>query len=830
MTSLALARPASTPCSDDDERTAEVLAAITPDFAAVVQWNIDDRVLVFPQDHPMLGWKECRVPNCGKPSSCTVGICHGCYRRWDADGRPDVAAFTVIPKPPGRGYGVVELCTVEGCQRPWKSRRTALCLAHDAQRRNLQVDLEEFRGHPDVAPHPSLGPCLVASCTRDRAGRGAYCTAHYVRWQNARREDADADEHRWRRTASAIAEDNHVSLRGLPIRVAAELVYGLQQRCQENVKTKHNSVRPLITQALQQEARSLGDVLPDGLNQLVRGIRNNLVKHVDMLGLTPETERHKDCWNAAVFGHRGTLRFTGISQAWLREAAKRWAFETLPRRRGNQAVGSIQSELAGLVQLSTSLHLQRADHGDNATALRRTDIEAFCNRLAYLQDKEELSARQRFGLCHSARRLLNRLRTIGLTEAGHLLHGLPAEFALSYEDMPDEPEDTEAGRDLPVDVIRELCAHLDKVPGRRAVDVRAIIELIIDTGRRPAEIGRLPWDCLTRDQDGKPVLIYDNFKGNRLGRRLPISDATATVIVEQQQRVRVRFPDTPLRELKLFPSPLRNPEGRRAVSHTWASGVHHDWVISLPEIVVPTAMELDGKTVTKQLPFDKQRIFLYAYRHTYAQRHADAGVHADVLRDLMDHTELSTTQQYYRVTEKRRREAVDRVTEMQFDRHGNRIWRQVKTLLDSEHVRRAVGEVAVPYGVCTEPTNVAAGGGDCPIRFRCVGCGHFRTDVSYLPDLEAYLADLLRNRERLLAAVDVDDWAKTEALPSDEEIHRVRTLIGRVKTDLDELNDEEKAQIQQAVTTVRRARNGVVGLGLPRIRQPLPDIRPERTA
>lgn len=116
---------------------------------------------------------------------------------------------------------------------------------------------------------------------------------------------------------------------------------------------------------------------------------------------------------------------------------------------------------------------------------------------------------------------------------------------------------------------------------------------------------------------------------------------------------------------------------------------------------------------------------------------------------------------------------------MQFDRHGNRIWRHAAKLLDSERARRAIGEVAVPYGVCTEPSNVAAGGQDCPVRFRCVGCGHFRTDISYLPDLEAYLADLLHTRERLLASIDVDEWAKTEAMPSDEENRRVRTLISR---------------------------------------------------
>ena len=55
----------------------------------------------------------------------------------------------------------------------------------------------------------------------------------------------------------------------------------------------------------------------------------------------------------------------------------------------------------------------------------------------------------------------------------------------------------------------------------------------------------------------------------------------------------------------------------------------------------------------------------------------------------------------------------------------------------------------VPYGRCTEPTNVQAGGGACPVRFRCAGCDHFRTDVSYLPDLSAHLDDRARPVRRL---------------------------------------------------------------------------------
>ncbi len=193
----------------------------------------------------------------------------------------------------------------------------------------------------------------------------------------------------------------------------------------------------------------------------------------------------------------------------------------------------------------------------------------------------------------------------------------------------------------------------------------------------------------------------------------------------------------------------------------------------------------------------------------------------------MDHRSLNTTRGYYTVGDRRRREAVDKVAAMQFDRHGNRIWRDAKALLDSEHARRAIGEIAVPYGTCSEPSNVQAGGNACPYRFRCVGCGHFRTDVSYLPDLHAYLDDLLRNRERVLAAAGAGQWARAEAAPSREEITRIRQLITRIENGLGDLADADREQVSQAVAIVRRHRT--VTLGMPRPRQALPAIRPERT-
>jgi hypothetical protein len=185
----------------------------------------------------------------------------------------------------------------------------------------------------------------------------------------------------------------------------------------------------------------------------------------------------------------------------------------------------------------------------------------------------------------------------------------------------------------------------------------------------------------------------------------------------------------------------------------------------------------------------------------------------------MGHDSLTTTQTYYRITARRTRAAVDKLAALQFDGRGNRIWREGRALLEHEHQRLAVGQVAVPFGICTEPSNVKAGGHACPFRFRCVGCGHFRSDPSYLPELRGYLEMLLRNRERVRAAVELDEWARAEATPSDEEISRLRALIRRAETDLEQLSGDERSQIDEACRVVRATRQ-TVHLGMPTIRPP----------
>ncbi|MFE3113577.1 hypothetical protein ACFXKJ_36190 [Kitasatospora indigofera] len=153
------------------------------------------------------------------------------------------------------------------------------------------------------------------------------------------------------------------------------------------------------------------------------------------------------------------------------------------------------------------------------------------------------------------------------------------------------------------------------------------------------------------------------------------------------------------------------------------------WIDTIPEI------HAEGTDANSNpLPFDRTLIYAYAFRHSYAQRHADAGTPVDVLCELMDHKSVRTTQRYYTVSLQRKREAVAKLSAHIVDQTG----RSTPCSSTTYELR----SVAVPYGGCTEPSNVKAGGSSCPIRFQCAGCGFYRPDPSYLPAIEQHINHL----------------------------------------------------------------------------------------
>jgi integrase len=788
-----------------DGAAARLARMLERDFLNEAGWDPRTRVLSLPAQHRLLGRPLCRADGCTPTvHSGLPGVCHRCFTRLTRLGlsTQEIAVAPELPAEPAS----VDHCAVSGCQCVPTVRQAVLCEPHARKfrARRPRKSMEQFLSDPRVVPFPPLAQCQVAACIRPADSACGYCNTHYQRWLGAQRSSPGLDHHWWRVRESGVAEPGQVNLRAMPPLVIVEVLFGIQQRVRGGAKVTDVELRVLCDALRRQQVTSIeaNEVELIG-NKPVRSLLNAVTCHVRRALADPRSEQAKDVWDLAIFGHRGTLSFTGIAQPWLAQATKRWAAQQLPHHRGRGAA-RVRGKINGMGLLSEYLGW-RPDRGLVPAVLGRRDIEGFLNRLAYLESTSKISRYRRNGICRDVREALAGIRALGLTRPGGPAGGLGGDFAIERGDIPADPERGEPGRDLPPEIMATLCANLDTL---EPPEVKVATQLGIDTGRRPEDILSLPLNCLDRDKDGGAVLVYDNIKADRLGRRLPISKTTAAVITGQQDRVRARFPHTPPTQLTLLPTPRRNPDGRTPISIDMLDNRHREWADALPAMRTRDGAE-----------FDKTRIIPYAWRHCYAQRHADAGVPIDVLAELLDHRNLTVTRRYYRVGEDRRRAAVDTVTARSFDRHGNRIWRDAQALLESEHARYAVGEIAVPYGTCSEPSNVQAGGGACPVRFRCVGCDHFRTTVAHLPDLQAYLDDLLRTRERLAAAIDgLDEWARADAIPTEEEITRIRRLINRIKGDITELDETQRARIDDAVTVVRRHRaTHAVPLGMPTV-------------
>lgn len=839
-----MAAPAPVPPAPREpvERVLERLRTLVDwELLARLGWDPDAQVLTPSLSHPQLGYHECVVEGCDLPAVRTERLCATCYNHWKASGRGDVPAFARAGRRWARRNGeeLCLVCNVAGHERPAKVQ--GLCEACDNTRRARGQHVDAYVRGDDLyvpaRPRPSFGRCLCSACTRWACDARRLCRTHLRYWQQAENPSGEALRH-WadqQNPSQADANPAQIILRGLPERLRLELLFSVQRCVEEGRRIAPGSMRQLVTHLRKTDAVSVLDLDPDQAGG--RYPRENLWFFTDRLRwLTGAVEEEiaADRWDLRLFGKEvGRLQFSQISQPWLKRAAKAWAAHTLPRIDSRDG-DPVRKVLMAVRRLSEALRVTRDDRGDDISGVRREDLTLLLARLARLESRGDFSRATRRETIRCIEHFLTECRALGMEHPGEPLAGLPADFALVRGDRlrPESSDDEEPGRALPAAVEAALFGSegLTVLEQRCGPAARAAMELLNATGRRPIEIRHLTCDCLHHNEESlddgsvmrRPMLVYDQTKGRRVrNRRLPITDDAAAVIGAQVERARAAHPDTSVSDLRLFPTPRQNPRGTRPLSQGVIEDWLRRWIDALGEL------RDDGGNVV-----DRAGITPYSLRHTWAQRHADAGVAPDVLCDLMGHRNISTTQVYYRVRHRRRRDAVDLATaHMRFDAEGRRVRTTLDRLLDEEHTRRQVGQVAVPFGVCTEPSNVKAMGAACPYRHRCFGCSRFQTDPSYLPDLREYLTTLLADRERLRAVVpELAEWARREALPSDEEIDRVRALIRACQGAIAELPAEDRDAVLRALDEARTARQGArqaLSLQVPnRVIQTLPVFVP----
>lgn len=753
------------------------------------------------KDDTYFGYETCDVPEC-KFASYKAGLCTACHRRFDKVGGTR-NAFLRIPRPPidlmNDGPELCLVCRTPGHERP-SSGPSGLCSNCESKRKWRDQCVEDFvKGDESWAPATPLashGRCARRGCTRWAAiGSTRLC----VRCQEDRRAAGNPDLSKWRSSTPIMnfGGGRFADLSPLRERVRLELLLGIQASAMDEVHLSCNTIQQLSGRAFRSNVDSLLEFSMERGKSRDRLFLSRTQQAVRLVFVDPDEELERDVWDLMMLGfpsgggRRRRLDFTPISQGWLREAAKQWAKENIAR-----SVGRTGEVLGSVRRLSAHLR-KRPDKGEVVSVLARTDIAALLRQLSRLESAGKLSPDSRRSIVYDVRFFLRSSRELGLANEAGPLGGLADSFSILREDIPVawRAQDTGSDKSLPQIVMDQLLgersqSELLEVEG---AEVRDLILLQIWNGRRPGETCSLELDCLEYSSSGEPVLLYDAGKQKLRRIRVPIHHEPAEIIERQAKRITERFPDTPRSELSLFPARSRNPRGIRSIPVTHLANRIRNWVDRL---------EIKGQSGSD---FPKDRINAYAFRHTYAQRHADHGTPVDVLSALLAHENLTSTQHYYHVPEKRKRMATALVSPMTLNNEGDVVGGD--DVLDAVLARREIGRIPVPLGWCTEKSNVAAHGSSCPYRYQCLGCSHFRTDPSHLEDLQNHLQRLLAADEELDAKLPgLADWARDDALPSQGEIKAVRELVRANKRLLSELPAQDRAAVEEAIATMRKLR------------------------
>ncbi|AWZ06644.1 MULTISPECIES: site-specific integrase [unclassified Streptomyces] len=771
-----------------------------------------------PDESTTAIWR-CNSAGCHVAVRASRHLCRSCYEQFVESGlsREEFATVgrraTVRALPGSRPH-----CSAEpgGIRCALEAATRGSCTPHYVkwryEHKSGQTQLELADWLATVAgPLPPGRPCLVGACDGTAHGRRtALCTYHRERWRRHRKElgttDASGEDLAgWASVQSPWLSGFQFTLLPLNPLLRREVLYALVQRDAQRPTLSPVAVR-LLVRGLE-GVDSIAALPPQQLADLGYIDRNCEAHWNDVLRLVRAAfdrfrgidPLDKPVWELADLGLRSRTRSgvrtvprqldtSVIRQDWLRRLLADWVKETTPENT------DFRRFFKGCSAASRALEL-RPGGGHDPSALKVTDMDAVVEQIRTRQREDgtgPLSAGARNELLTSFCQLLDFGRRLQIVDDLATGFARQRHHQIPYEDASEDM----AGKAIPELVIAQLDAATDRIgvdfpygdfpPKVVQAMLRTVYVLLRDTGRRPWEVRWLRIDCLDTD-GGEYVLIWDNHKSRRNRRRLEISRETAFAILAWLKiRATLKIPA----RSRTFLFPAARHAYDACIDANTVAKMLRQWVDQLPELVTDTADE-DGLP----LPFDRSRIFAYAFRHTYAQRHADAGTDLHTLRDLMDHRSADTTLGYSTVSLKRRREALETMRLHVVDRSGHPMPTSSATVYDA----RSVG---TPFGNCTEPSNVKAGGGKCPIRFQCSGCGFYRPDPSFLPAVEDHIRGLKADRESAVAM----GAAAFVIRNLTDQIESFQAVVTGIRTALAEMPEAERHHIEEAAAVLRKVR------------------------
>jgi integrase len=661
----------------------ELLTALIGAPDVEVFWR--DDLITLPPDHVAYAW-QCVVPVCLGMRAHRRELCESHLARWwkvrDAGGtslhqfvRTAAPAQTRGPENPAP-----DPCRI--CPgRPSHDARLTLCHAHvnswrHARRFNPGLGFDVWLTRQ--RPLPVYAACAVPVCGGLACDALGLCSPHRNRYRydgspgggklpGSVFRDFEArglpvpvtfvDRQAftaWCAAAQTVIGPGQLDLRGLPPLVAAEIRWGLiaHARRPNRAVWRIRYLREVIALARRGGVASVfDDDIPDGSSPaalVLRGIRREL----QLVYLTPADTKEAGfvCFEhfGANVARRGNVYdLTGVTQRWLRELLWEEIVELLQCASPPRSGSPLDYRRRALVELSAFLEATRADGGHKPSALQRDDMLRFVadqrRRAAdglpslALRDSDGTPAvvneNTRHYVFNNIRMILRKAMDNGAAEQ----LGLGREFIVA---MPAggkavvpkrRPFDDDVARALThPDNLRVLAVDYDPY----GYGFREIWETVIATGRRCREILELRQECLGR-YGGVPMLWHDQTKVGHLDAAIRIPETVYQALRRRQDKTLAEFEERHGRpatsaerqKMALFPSRIRNPDGRVSIGYSVFGRAFRDWVDTLDV----------GHPVPHQA------------RHTLATSLLRAGAGLHHIKKYLGHVSLAMAEHYAEV-------------------------------------------------------------------------------------------------------------------------------------------------------------------------------------
>lgn len=759
---LPLAEPDRTGCDRLELLTALIKG---PSFNPMFRRD----VIRIPADHPIYPW-QCVIADCERPRWTKGDLCAVHRAQWNKAKAAGTrrAAFVRSAQPLKRTTSLEPIVCRICVHRPAFARELAICHRH---RNRWRAHVRTYGDQADFerwltaqAPYPPYGECRTSACLELATSPLGLCILHEDRYGDVGRPggaalprgwfgsyeyhgkpvpiryDDEAAFRTWCGTQAPVMRIGDINLRGLRPLLRAEIQWGLHAHGQGAQRRVWELpwIQAMLEFCHQRRFESLLDVdvadCEKNRKDHVRRMIQEIIKELQLVYYSPADTKNAGYIETEHFGVRFTssssrFDFTAVPQRWLRDLLWDHAAEQLRSPNCPRTRGCLDQPRKACLELGTFLQSHAPAGGHETRLLRAEHMERF---VADYRRRERLGlpsftlpgrGRAKSALVTSALRrpLFNSGRQVlrGALISGEadrigldrgFIAALPCGGRMNSRTRSPFPD--EVARALSdEETLRQLAeAHDPNDSG-----LRDIWETILATGRRVGEVTNLRLECVGR-YNTLPMLWHDQTKVGNYDEAIRIPDTIYERLVQRQRTTLAWFADrhagreaTPEERavMALFPTGLRNLDGRKSMSASWFGDRFRTWVTSL----------------------DLGRYVAHQARHTLATRLLAHGASLSHIRKYLGHVSERMAEHYAKVAVSEIEDVLQHVwVAGPGAAHPGELLSSTTTPMDrsqAEALALDLSRRSTPTegGFCTFQPVV--NGSACPWKLNCEGCDKF---------------------------------------------------------------------------------------------------------